>query len=395
MKKSLFVFLIIITVAFTSCKKPNKNNSDSVDYKKDIILDEKKDKEQRAKAGSDKEDAKMNSAHENNKTDSNKSNKFEGSNKTENNKSNQSEGSTKTDNNKADSSKGNGKSSQEEIDIKKMYKDGIYYENKAVVLTYHHISSKPFSSITISPERFELDLKMLRDNGFNVVSLRQVLNSMEGTETLPKNAVAITFDDGIESFYKYAYPLLKEYNMPAVNFVITSRVESYSPSSNDFNPLSKNEIKEMYDSGIIDIQSHSHEGHDYIVIGPENKMGGKLAYKIYNPKDNTYETDESIVKRVTEDLNTSRGLIYEYTGNYPDMICFPFGHYNKRLVELSKKCGYKYFVTTAIGYNKYNSKSKYVLRIRSGDSNLTSEKLFKNIVYCANDIKPNSTNTKK
>lgn len=381
MRKSLFVFLIIIMVAFTSCKKPNKNNSDLVDYKKDITLDEKKDKEQKAEAGSDKGDAKMNSAYENNKTD--------------NSKPNQSEGSNKTENNKTDSSNESKKSSQEEIDIKKMYKDGIYYENKAVVLTYHHISSKPFSSITISPKRFESDLKMLRDNGFNVISLRQVLNSMEGTETLPKNAVAITFDDGIESFYKYAYPLLKKYNMPAVNFVITSRVESYSPSSNDFNPLSKNEIKEMYDSGIIDIQSHSHEGHDYIVIGPGNKTGGKLAYKIYNPKNNTYETDESIVKRITEDLSTSRRLIYEYTGNYPDMICFPFGNYNKRLVELSKKCGYKYFVTTAIGYNKYNSKSKYVLRIRSGDSNLTSEKLFKNIVYCANDIKPNSTNNKK
>ncbi|HBN27497.1 MAG TPA: hypothetical protein DHW76_11090, partial [Clostridiaceae bacterium] len=62
MKKSLFVFLIIVMVAFTSCKKPNKNNSDSVDYKKDITLDEKKDKEQGTKAGSDKEDAKMNSA---------------------------------------------------------------------------------------------------------------------------------------------------------------------------------------------------------------------------------------------------------------------------------------------------------------------------------------------
>lgn len=381
MRKSLFVFLIIVMVAFTSCKKPNKNNSDLADYKKDITLDEKKDKEQKAEAGSDKEDAKMNSAYENNKTD--------------NSKPNQSEGSNKAENNKTDSSNESKKSSQEEIDIKKMYKDGIYYENKAVVLTYHHISSKPFSSITISPERFESDLKMLRDNGFNVISLRQVLNSMEGTETLPKNAVAITFDDGIESFYKYAYPLLKKYNMPAVNFVITSRVESYSPSSNDFNPLSKNEIKEMYDSGIIDIQSHSHEGHDYIVIGPGNKTGGKLAYKIYNPKNNTYETDESIVKRITEDLSTSRRLIYEYIGNYPDMICFPFGNYNKRLVELSKKCGYKYFVTTAIGYNKYNSKSKYVLRIRSGDSNLTSEKLFKNIVYCANDIKPNSTNNKK
>lgn len=275
-------------------------------------------------------------------------------------------------------------------EVKKTYttqfKDGIYYSGKAVVLTYHHISNEPFSGITITPKRFEKDLKMLKDKGFNVISLRKLLNSMEGREKLPDNAVVITFDDGIESFYKYAYPLLKKYNMPSVNFVITSRTESYRPSDKDFNPLSSEEIWEMYSSGLVDIQSHSNKGHDYININPELKKGGKLAYKIYNTETASYESDEEYSKRVTEDLLISRDMIFKYTREYPDMLCFPFGHYSKRLVGAAKDSGFKYFITTQYGYNRYNSKSKFIYRIRSGDSNLNSEKLFKNIINCANNL---------
>jgi poly-beta-1,6-N-acetyl-D-glucosamine N-deacetylase PgaB len=260
-----------------------------------------------------------------------------------------------------------------------------YYSGKAIVLTYHHISPKSFSSITIKPERFESDLKMLVEKGFNVISLRQLINAMDGKYKLPDNAVVITFDDGIESFYKYAYPLLKKYNMPSVNFIITSRTESYSSSNNDFNPLSPGEIKEMYDSGLVDFQSHTHNSHDYVFINPQLKKGSKLAYKIYDKSTNKYESEKDYVNRIKNDLATSREIIYKYVGVYPDILCFPFGQYNKRVIVVGKSVGFKYFVTTQPGYNKENSHSIKVFRIRSGDSNLDSDKLFNNIVNTANN----------
>lgn len=260
----------------------------------------------------------------------------------------------------------------------------IYYSGRAVVLTYHHVSKKPFSGITITPERFEKDLKMLKDKGFNIISMRSLLNSMEGKRGLPCNAVVISFDDGLESFYKYAYPLLKKYKMPAVNFVITYRNENYRPSNAELNPLSPEEIGEMYESGLIDIQSHSHNGHDYVTINEKLKKGGKLAFRIYYPETKSYEPEEEYRKRVLDDLVKSREVIYKYIGRYPDMLCFPFGHYNKRLKGIAIESGFKYFITTQYGYNSYNSKSKTIYRIRSGDSNLNSEKLFNNIIQCAN-----------
>ncbi|MCX7695170.1 MAG: cell wall-binding repeat-containing protein, partial [Caloramator sp.] len=73
----------------------------------------------------------------------------------------------------------------------------IYYTNKALVLMYHHIDEENYSSITIKPERFEADLKMLKEKGFNIISLRYLLLAIDGQAKLPPNAVVITFDDGL------------------------------------------------------------------------------------------------------------------------------------------------------------------------------------------------------
>lgn len=261
------------------------------------------------------------------------------------------------------------------------------YSKKAIVLTYHHISNNPFSGITITPKRFEKDIKMLIDKKFSVISLREMVNAVEGNAELPKNAVVITFDDGIESFYKYAYPLLKKYNMPATEFIITARNESYSISDNELNPLSPEEISEMFQSGLVDIQSHTHNSHDYVYTNPEMKKGAMLTNKIYNIETNTTESDEEYLSRITADLTTSREIIYKYTGVYPDMLCFPFGSYNKKVWNVGKSVGFKYFITTQPGYNKEGSKTAAVYRIRSGDAVLTSDKLLKNIIECAKDIK--------
>lgn len=263
----------------------------------------------------------------------------------------------------------------------------IYYKGKAVTLMYHHISKKPFSGITIRPERFERDVKMLVDNGFNVISLRQLINAMNGKEKLPDNAVVITFDDGLESFYRYAYPVLKKYKLPAVVFVITYRNEIYKPSKAELNPLSPMEIQEMFSSGLVDIQSHSHNSHDYVFVNPKLKKGGKLAYKEYYTATKTYEADEDYSKRVLMDLELSREVIKKYIGQEADMLCFPFGDYNKVLIDLAKKSGFRYFVTTQRGYNKENSKTTRIYRIPAGNSKLSEDILFENILKCANNKK--------
>lgn len=264
--------------------------------------------------------------------------------------------------------------------------DEVYYTGKVVVLTYHHISTKPLSSITISPDRFEADLKMLKESHFNIISFRDMINGMQGLVKFPPNAVVITFDDGYDSFYTYAYPLLQIYNVPAVCFVITSWTEGLCSLSKDFNSLNPYQIREMYESGLVDVQSHSHKGHDYIIRDSKGNSGGFLAFQIYDSRTGKTETSEDYKKRVFDDLSQSIPIIAKYTDNTPDTLCFPFGHFNSRLVGIAKEAGFKYFVTTMYGVNKQNSKSIYIYRIRSGDAKLNSGKLKQNIIECGREV---------
>ena len=85
---------------------------------------------------------------------------------------------------------------------------------KLPIIMYHHISksSARLNDFTISPEQFEKDMLYLKENGYETISVNQLLNYVYKNEPLPEKPIMITFDDGHESFYEYIYPMLKQYN---------------------------------------------------------------------------------------------------------------------------------------------------------------------------------------
>ena len=83
---------------------------------------------------------------------------------------------------------------------------------------YHHISKKTsaLGAYVITPEQFESDLKFIKDKGYEAITTQNLVDYFDGKFELPEKPIMITFDDGYLSFYEYAYPLLKQYNMKAV-----------------------------------------------------------------------------------------------------------------------------------------------------------------------------------
>ena len=108
----------------------------------------------------------------------------------------------------------------------------------------------------MSAENLAMHFAWLRDNGYNVVSLEQVLAATSGRRPLPPKAVLLTFDDGLASVYTTAYPLLKLFDYPALVSVVTSWIETevevvyenHLLSSRDF--LTWEQMREMQDSGL-------------------------------------------------------------------------------------------------------------------------------------------------
>lgn len=107
--------------------------------------------------------------------------------------------------------------------------------NSLTVLNYHRIgdvSSPEFDTfkpnVSASPEQFELQMEYLK-LWFNVVSIRQIVNWLDGKNSLPPHAALITFDDGYLDNYLHAYPILQKNNLPAVIFLTTGYIQKDIP----------------------------------------------------------------------------------------------------------------------------------------------------------------------
>lgn len=102
---------------------------------------------------------------------------------------------------------------------------------KMTVLMYHHVVDRPATGqYERSVTDFENDLVYLRDHGFSVISLEDMLEIQSGRASAPSGKlVVLTFDDGYRDMYEKAYPVLKQYGMKATFFIITDRVGGSDP----------------------------------------------------------------------------------------------------------------------------------------------------------------------
>jgi peptidoglycan/xylan/chitin deacetylase (PgdA/CDA1 family) len=106
-------------------------------------------------------------------------------------------------------------------------------EGKLLILTYHNISDgrenlaqvhHPFKLRPVTTcQQFELHLRILKKS-YQVVSLEEGVQWLKRGKELKDKLVAITFDDGYESFYTLALPVLKKYDFPATMFLPTDYV---------------------------------------------------------------------------------------------------------------------------------------------------------------------------
>lgn len=214
--------------------------------------------------------------------------------------------------------------------------------NGLPVLMYHFFydgskeSGKDNNFIEIN--KFEEQMKYLSENDFYFPSWEEVENYIDGTITLPEKSVVITVDDGDDSFFELAVPVIQKYNAKATSFVITSWY-GYRAGNKQKN---------------IDYQSHSDEMHE----GAGNGKGVMLSWSY-----------DKMLKDVKQSSNTLGGAI---------VFCYPFGQYNDLDIKVLKDAGYKLAFTTA-GGRVYKGSPKFELpRVRISKTTSLSE--FKSMV---------------
>jgi peptidoglycan/xylan/chitin deacetylase (PgdA/CDA1 family) len=194
------------------------------------------------------------------------------------------------------------------------------------ILAYHFLGSSPRGTakpgLFVSPGEFERQLTTLISDQATFLTFAQL-----SAGPVPRKSVILTFDDGEESVYTLAYPILRRLGIPASVFVVTSeigkngRVWSQSKHTLPLNLIGREAIREMADNG-IEFGSHFH--HHVRAAGLSDSA-------------------------LQEEFVTSKAVLEDLLGSPVTTVAYPYGSIDSRTATFAESAGYKYGLTIRPG----------------------------------------------
>lgn len=231
-----------------------------------------------------------------------------------------------------------------------------FAQDRYGVLAYHSVvdesaaeNQKQYFPQTISAQMLIKHFNWLKENGYNVISWQQVIDAENGKGTLPDNAVLLSFDDGYETMYNVVFPLLKAYNYPAVFAPVTGWLDTpadqkiaYADKMLDRSVFATwSQVKEMEQSGLVEVASHTHNLHNGINANPS---GGQLPAVIAPEyKNGKYETEDAYKNRLKSDFTRSVQTLVNHVGKKPRVMVWPYGQFNDVAVQLARQAGMPHY----------------------------------------------------
>ncbi|NNG76516.1 poly-beta-1,6-N-acetyl-D-glucosamine N-deacetylase PgaB [Acinetobacter sp. ANC 4277] len=221
-------------------------------------------------------------------------------------------------------------------------------DNLFVTLTFHDVRDDVARTgdkdvYAISTKNLAQYFAWLQQEGWNPIRLEDVWQVRQKKKSLPPKSVLLTFDDGALSSYSHVYPLLKQYNFPAVFAIPTSWINGNTKDAyeayGDNNLMNWDQMREMQESGLTEFVSHSDNMHKGILANPQKNMQPAAITREYFTKVQKYESDQAYQERVVADLKKSKEILDFELGINTQGIFWPYGAVTKESEQLAAKAG--------------------------------------------------------
>jgi len=202
----------------------------------------------------------------------------------------------------------------------------LHQNYEVPILMYHSFDADKIDTYAaIAPETFDQQMKFIKSNRYEVISLEQYCRMLKDDKPIPKNLIVITMDDGYKDNLS-AIAVLKELDYPATIFIPADRIseEGY---------LSQEDIEDFLKNTRIRIGSHT-LSHVYL----PDMSDLRLKKEIFKSKD-------ILEERFFQDINT---------------IAYPVGGFNEEILNKVKEAGYLCACTTNRGFS--NELDRFALR---------------------------------
>jgi peptidoglycan/xylan/chitin deacetylase (PgdA/CDA1 family) len=190
-----------------------------------------------------------------------------------------------------------------------------------LVLCYHAVSTRWPAHLSVAPDAFEAQVEHLLRRGYRATTFSRAVDGRGSGRQL-----AITFDDGFQSVYELAFPILRRLGAPATLYVPTSFVETSRPLvwdgtdrwlgtefESELTAMSWDGVRELRDAG-WEIGAHSHT-HPRLT-----------------------QVDDA---RLADELERSRAICAERLGEPCRSIAYPYGDVDGRVVAAARSAGFE------------------------------------------------------
>lgn len=220
------------------------------------------------------------------------------------------------------------------------------------VLMYHKVGDEKHNGAVISARNFERQMKYLKDHQYHPITMQELHDFVTEGKALPSKPVCITFDDGYEDSYTVVYPIMKKYRFPWTLFLITGMVDQ--PGR-----MTWGQLKEMADSHTVTIANHT-VSHPHL---SQLKSRGEKEKEILNAEN----------------------TLVEKLGVRSPWIAYPYGDYDKEVLQICKKAGFELGMSMSDG-RAHNGSDPFTIR-RIWIGNPVDDKHFEDRLIHDNFVK--------
>jgi len=184
------------------------------------------------------------------------------------------------------------------------------------ILAYHRFGREVTDSMTVTDDTFAWQLQYLKDHGYTVIPLLELVNYFRGSGSPPPaHSVVITADDGHRSVYSDMLPLVRQYGIHVTLFIYPSAI------SNATYAMTWPELGELVGTGLFDVQSHTYWHPNF-------------------HKDKARLTSSQYDASVETQLMKSKLVLESRLGVHVELLAWPFGIYDEDLMARARAAGY-------------------------------------------------------
>lgn len=203
-----------------------------------------------------------------------------------------------------------------------------------VVLMYHRIGEARNaweSRYSIGAAQFEAHMLALQRAGYRATTSEALVRWLDGGAPLPARSFVLTFDDGFRGVREHALPLLQRLGWPFTVFLVSGLIGREDEWTRTSNP----------------------DGRTYPLLGADEILDMQRIGVSFHSHTRTHASLPTLDDaRLAVELAESRSALQRLLGRPVELLAYPFGQLDERVVRAAKQAGYRAAFSTQPGFNR-------------------------------------------